>query len=230
MKNKFSSDRLFMFLLSIIVVLVMLFYSLLLLPAQTKRELAKDEKEKLEQKEAEWYEDRRHSYDILDQEVTRYTTRVNIRKFYFANAYVLGAHLGEVDEQDTIPHRHLNEAVIYILSGRGYTTIKPLGSDKEVRVDWRPGTILHIPSFALHGHVKTSKEPARMLAVTARREGIMEVYRKAVLENDEFLIKSLGLPTLAQVKERLNSGELISDRELFEEGKAIEESKKEDTK
>ncbi len=63
-------------------------------------------------------------------------------------------------------HRHLNEAILYILSGRGYSTIQVDGQPEE-RYDWEEGDLFSPPLDAWHQHFNGDPEkPARYLAVT----------------------------------------------------------------
>jgi len=58
----------------------------------------------------------------------------------------------------SVTHQH-NEAIIFVLRGRGYTLL-----DDE-RVDWEPGDTLYIPQGAWHQHHVTGDEPALVLAI-----------------------------------------------------------------
>ena len=49
-------------------------------------------------------------------------------------------------------HRHNYETMIYIVAGRGTTTIE----DREI--EWQAGDALHIPVWALHGHRSRSTD------------------------------------------------------------------------
>lgn len=63
-------------------------------------------------------------------------------------------------------HRHRNEAIIYILSGRGYTLLQN-GDEPTIRVDWEEGDILSPPLNWWHQHFNVDPErPARYLAIT----------------------------------------------------------------
>ncbi len=63
-------------------------------------------------------------------------------------------------------HRHINEAIIYILSGRGHSIIQKEG-EPEVRIDWEEGAMFSPPLWAWHQHFNADPQrPARYLAVT----------------------------------------------------------------
>ncbi|MBI3975359.1 MAG: cupin domain-containing protein [Armatimonadetes bacterium] len=63
-------------------------------------------------------------------------------------------------------HRHVNEAIIYILVGRGYSIIQKEG-EPPTRIDWEEGDMFSPPLWAWHQHFNTdSQRPARYLAVT----------------------------------------------------------------
>jgi gentisate 1,2-dioxygenase len=59
----------------------------------------------------------------------------------------------------TSTHRHTHDAVIFVLQGRGATTID------DVRHEWEPWDALHTPAWSWHGH-EAFADGARLLAVT----------------------------------------------------------------
>jgi gentisate 1,2-dioxygenase len=61
---------------------------------------------------------------------------------------------------DLLGHRHLIDAVIYIVQGHGYSVID------GVRYDWGPGDVMCVPTFAWHRHVNTEDEPVIYIAST----------------------------------------------------------------
>lgn len=79
----------------------------------------------------------------------------------------IDAHISEISPAGhNKMHRHVNEAVIYILSGRGYSIIQREG-EPAMRVDWEEGDMFSPPLLAWHQHFNTDpKRPARYLAVT----------------------------------------------------------------
>jgi len=58
-------------------------------------------------------------------------------------------------------HRHLIDAVIYIVQGHGYSIID--GN----RYDWGPGDFMCVPTFAWHRHVNTEDVPVIYIASTS---------------------------------------------------------------
>ncbi len=64
-------------------------------------------------------------------------------------------------------HRHINEAIIYILTGRGYTLLQKDENTPPIRVDWEEGDVLSPPLNWWHQHFNLDPDkPARYLAVT----------------------------------------------------------------
>lgn len=61
----------------------------------------------------------------------------------------------------TLGHRHLIDAVIYIVQGHGYSVID------GVRYEWGPGDMMCVPTFAWHRHVNTEDEPVIYIASTS---------------------------------------------------------------
>jgi gentisate 1,2-dioxygenase len=72
----------------------------------------------------------------------------------------LSVTIGTVDPGGrTRKHRHSYETVIYVLEGRGRTTIE------DRVVDWEPGDAIYVPVWAWHHHSNRSqKAPCRYLA------------------------------------------------------------------
>jgi quercetin dioxygenase-like cupin family protein len=63
-------------------------------------------------------------------------------------------------------HRHMNEAIIYILSGRGFSIIEEEGKE-PVKIEWEEGDLFSPPLMAWHQHFNGDlKKPARYLAIT----------------------------------------------------------------
>ncbi|HWP35473.1 MAG TPA: cupin domain-containing protein [Thermodesulfobacteriota bacterium] len=87
--------------------------------------------------------------------------------FELGDNRVLDAHISEIRPGGHgKKHRHNNEAVVYILFGRGYSIIQKEGEAPR-RYDWQEGSLLNIPQMAWHQHFNLDPErPARYLAVT----------------------------------------------------------------
>lgn len=60
----------------------------------------------------------------------------------------------------TLGHRHTVEAVIYFLTGSGYSIVD------GKRYDWKAGDLLCVPMFAWHRHVNDTDEPVLRIAST----------------------------------------------------------------
>lgn len=88
--------------------------------------------------------------------------------FELAENQTMDAHVNEIAPGGhSAKHRHSNEAVIYILSGRGYSIIQREG-EAEQRIQWEEGDLLSPPAYAWHQHFNLDPErPARFLAVVA---------------------------------------------------------------
>ncbi len=57
---------------------------------------------------------------------------------------------GLLPDQVTNKHRHTYETVIYVIEGHGYTDIE------GVKVEWKAGDAVYIPSWAWHNHKNLS--------------------------------------------------------------------------
>ncbi len=87
--------------------------------------------------------------------------------FALSSNRTIDAHISELPPGGhNKRHRHVNEAIIYILSGRGHSIIQKEG-EPEVRIDWEEGDMFSPPLWAWHQHFnEDSQRPARYLAVT----------------------------------------------------------------
>lgn len=87
--------------------------------------------------------------------------------FSLAGNRTIDAHISELPPGgNNNMHRHVNEAIIYILSGRGYSLIEEEGKE-PVRIKWQEGDLFSPPLMAWHQHFNSDpEEPARYLAIT----------------------------------------------------------------
>lgn len=79
---------------------------------------------------------------------------------------VLGMHMSRLAPgARNRGHRHLDEALIHIVSGRGWSELRQAEDAPMQRVEWRAGDILAIPANAWHQHFNADDAAsARMLA------------------------------------------------------------------
>lgn len=81
----------------------------------------------------------------------------------FVNSYLCELPPGG----QTDPQRHLFEEVVYVVAGRGSTTIKT-ELDQRHSFEWGTGSVFALPLNAQYQHFNTSgREPARFAAVTS---------------------------------------------------------------
>ena len=81
----------------------------------------------------------------------------------FVNAYLCELPPGG----QTDPQQHLFEEVVYVLSGRGTTTIKTSGGTRH-SFEWGAGSLFALPLNTQYQHFNTSgREPSRFAAVTS---------------------------------------------------------------
>src|SRR5712692_10854690 len=72
--------------------------------------------------------------------------------FSVSDNKTIDAHVSEIAPgSHNNMHRHINEAIIYILSGRGYTMLQN-GDAPPLRVDWEEGDVLSPPLNWWHQH------------------------------------------------------------------------------
>ncbi len=77
-------------------------------------------------------------------------------------------HIVEIDPGGSSePEHHVYEEYVYIISGRGATSIWPQGSEDKKTFEWKKGSLFSIPLNCWYQHFNGSgSEPARYLAVT----------------------------------------------------------------
>ncbi len=87
---------------------------------------------------------------------------------FLLGTHTIGAHISQIPPGKAKPaHHHINEAYIYIPSGKGYTRIYEKEGGPEQRYEWQQGSLLSIPLNYYHQHVNTDPDnPALYLAVT----------------------------------------------------------------
>jgi gentisate 1,2-dioxygenase len=87
---------------------------------------------------------------------------LNLAKQQQTDAYVCGIPPGKQTE----PQRHLFEEIIYVIAGRGGTSIWQDGAAR-LSFEWAPGSVFAIPLNSSYQHFNGSRdEPVRLLAGT----------------------------------------------------------------
>lgn len=105
--------------------------------------------------------------NLREHEVTKRKIRGNAGAYFdLKDMLVLNAHITELPAGKIgKKHRHSNEAMIYILAGKGYSILQKEGQPEE-RVDWAEGDFMGIPAYFWHQHHNTDPDnPARYLAI-----------------------------------------------------------------
>lgn len=87
--------------------------------------------------------------------------------FALAGNRTIDAHVSELAPgSHNREHRHMNEAIIYILTGRGHSDIETTEGEKH-RIEWAEGDVFSPPLNAWHVHHNDDPDrPARYLAIT----------------------------------------------------------------
>ncbi|MBC7343637.1 MAG: cupin domain-containing protein [Clostridia bacterium] len=76
----------------------------------------------------------------------------------------MNIHISEIPVGSaTRLHKHHNEAVIYIIKGKGHTMIQGR------RFDWEAGDFLYVPPFCWHSNHNDGDEPAYFMGITNKR-------------------------------------------------------------
>ena len=94
--------------------------------------------------------------------------------FDLSDNKTIEAHISEIQPGGhNKKHRHMNEAIIYILVGKGHSLVHD-DRGNELRVEWSEGDIFSPPLNWWHQHFNDDlKKPARYLAFT--NIGLMNV-------------------------------------------------------
>ncbi len=94
------------------------------------------------------------------------------------------AYLCEIEAGGSLkPQSHLFEQYMYVVSGRGATTVWVEDRPKQL-IEWQEGSFIAIPLNARHQHFNTSAEPARFL-VYHDMPTVMSQFR-----NDRFVFEN----------------------------------------
>lgn len=106
--------------------------------------------------------------------------------FDLSDNKTIEAHVSEIPPAGhSQKHRHMLEAIIYIVSGRGHSVLQCELNDPPTRLDWEEGDLFSPPLNWWHQHFNDDPEhPARYLAIT-----------------NLGLMKSLGLASKEQASE-----------------------------
>jgi mannose-6-phosphate isomerase-like protein (cupin superfamily) len=73
-------------------------------------------------------------------------------------------HISEIPaHKATRPHKHHNEAVLYIVKGKGHTILQ------GKRYDWEAGDFMYVPVMCWHSNVNDGDEPAYFMGITNKR-------------------------------------------------------------
>ena len=92
-----------------------------------------------------------------------------------------GHYLLEIPARGAMePKRHMFEEMIYVVSGRGATTVWNEGGSKRM-LEWGPGSLIAIPLNAWYQHFNTGEEAARLLSHNNAP------YMMAVFKSERFL-------------------------------------------
>ena len=76
--------------------------------------------------------------------------------FSFEKLQTLEAHISELPAgAETKNHRHMCEALFYVLKGRGYSIMQEEGRP-ETRVEWQAGDLFFTPMLAWRKHINAT--------------------------------------------------------------------------
>ncbi|MEE8608817.1 MAG: cupin domain-containing protein [Nitrospiraceae bacterium] len=86
--------------------------------------------------------------------------------YFLSGNRTLNVHISEVPPASSKKaHQHLNEAIIYVLRGEGYTLMYRNEGDPPRKIEWKEGSLVAVPLNYWHQHFNSHPtEPARYLA------------------------------------------------------------------
>ena len=114
------------------------------------------------------------------------------------------------------PKRHFYEQIVYVLAGRGYTTVG--GGNKPNKVSWGEGSLFTVPVNELHRHFNSdAAHPARLLFITTF-PFMIQVFGSMGLINDSnfsFTDRYDGAPdyftSTARIRKRWDKTNFVKD-------------------
>lgn len=83
------------------------------------------------------------------------------------------------------PMRHMFEEVVYVVSGRGATTVWAEGKEKQL-IEWQEASLIALPLNAQFQHFNGSNEPVRLLAYNNMPEVMMLFHNEDFIFNCPF--------------------------------------------
>ena len=124
--------------------------------------------------------------DVMELELGRWERMgaagcyLNLANQQQTNVYVCEIRPGS----QTLPQRHLFEEIIYIVKGRGATSVWQEGTSK-VTFEWGPGAVFAIPLNSSYQHFNGSRdEPVRLFAGTTCPRMIN------IFHNEDFIFRN----------------------------------------
>lgn len=73
-------------------------------------------------------------------------------------------HLTEMAPREVSnPHKHHNEAVVYIVKGKGHSIVQ------GARIDWEAGDFFYIPPFCWHTHYNETDDTSVYMGITNKK-------------------------------------------------------------
>src|SRR5579871_1744466 len=86
------------------------------------------------------------------------------------------------------PMRHMFDEGLYVLSGRGATTIWTEGGTKQM-VEWREGSLMAIPLNAWHQHFNAGTEPVRFFSMNTMGQTINQYNSERFVFDNPFVFE-----------------------------------------
>src|SRR5262245_33628067 len=124
--------------------------------------------------------------DVLELELGRWE-RMGVAGCYLnlAEQQQTDAYVCEIPSgRQTLPQRHLYEAIVYLTSGRGATSVWQEGKSK-VTFEWGAGAVFAIPLNSSYQHFNGSRdEPVRLFAGTTCPRMIN------IFHNEDFIFRN----------------------------------------
>jgi len=97
--------------------------------------------------------------DMYDDEARKHKTRDIDLPMRTVNIHLTELAPGQISKM----HKHHNEAVVFILEGKGYSIVQ------GKRYDWEQGDALYMPTMNWHSHINEGSERVIYIGITNKR-------------------------------------------------------------
>lgn len=132
---------------------------------------------------------------------------------------MLGIHLSQISPGGyKCDHRHLDETCAYMVSGYGYSEFRQAEEGEPIRIEWKAGDVVVIPTNAWHKHTNGDPDnPARQLSfrnatfmntILHGDEGMYHPQESTYKQGARFLNRFADEPDYFTMREQLSASRI----------------------